>query len=603
MGLLLVAIKTQAGDLDNVEAGQLVFTDLAGGDARALHVNTDVEIMVSGFVARVEVTQKFINHTDEWQEAVYVFPLPDTAAVNFMRMKIGDRLIKAEVQEKQKAQQIYQAAKSQGKKAALTEQSRANMFTQSVANIAPGEIIEVKLRYIQSVAYQSGEFSLRFPMTLTSRFIPGQTSAAFNQQDYDGAQIDYLIPRSHTTRHAMYRINNTGWALPTSEVPDAHFITPPMIEGSPNKIDNPVSVQITLDAGLPIKDINSPYHDIIVAKSNDQHHISLRKGTVSMDRDFLLTWLPTNDHSPTAAVFKETVEAEDYVLLMMLPPRLSTNSPVMPRDMIFVIDTSGSMKGPSINQAKQSLKQTLSKLRPQDRFNIIEFSSSARQLFPSSKTADEYSVDQAMQWVSYLSAGGGTNMYDALRLALESPASESYLKHIVFVTDGAVGNEASLFKIIHQHLGQSRLFTVGIGSAPNSFFMRKAAEFGGGTFTHIGMMSEITDKMNRLYEKLDHPVVKNIQIDWPQNVESYPDRLPSLYMGEPLLVVAKTENLQGEIYISGTMAQLPWQQFLTVDNDYSHPGIGTLWARAKIESLEDQKITGRDPAEIKREIV
>jgi len=599
IGLLLVSINAVAVVLEDIEAGQLLFKDESASYSTSIHVESEVDIVVSGFVAQVTLTQNFVNQTDQWQEAVYVFPLSETAAVNFMRMEIGDRVIRAEIKEKQQARQMYQKAKAEGKRTGLIEQSRPNLFTQSVANIAPKEKIKVEIRFIQSVSYNLGEFSLRFPMTLTPRYIPGQFLIAARQLIH----LADLLSTDGPEPAAIFKVNGQGWALPTNDVPDAHLITPPMVYGSTTTINNPISVRVFLNPGLPLKDISSPYHEIVVKKSGSGHQISLRDGAVPMDRDLLLRWQPVVGSEPAVAVFKETIESNDYFMLMMLPPNDTSDIQIMPREMIFVIDTSGSMQGPSIKQAKQSLGQTLKRLRPQDLFNIIEFNDSAKQLFRSSQMADLSNVKHALDWVMRLSADGGTNMRSALQLALNSPIEESHHKHIVFVTDGAVGNEASLFEMIYRQLGNSRLFTVGIGSAPNSFFMRKAAEFGGGTFTHIGMSAEVANKMDTLYQKLDNPIASDIQINWPQEVESYPARLPSLYLNEPLLVVAKAEMLQGDIRITGNTAHLPWWRELSLETQTSHPGIATLWARSKIESLEDEKIAGRDADEVRRAVL
>jgi len=360
---------------------------------------------------------------------------------------------------------------------------------------------------------------------------------------------------------------------------------------------------VILDAGLPLKDISSPYHEVHIRKTAEGHEISFAEDVVSMDRDYVLNWQPVLGSEPRAAIFRETIDAEDYLLLMMLPPAESGQVGHLPREMIFVIDTSGSMDGTSIAQAKGSLVRALQRMSPTDLFNVIEFNSHSTAMFTRSRMADSYAVSDAVRWVSQLDSGGGTNMIEALVMAMDSPANNGYLKHIVFLTDGAVGNESLLLEIIHQALGNARLFTVGIGSAPNSYFMRKSAEFGRGTFTHIGDLAEATEKMDALYKKLDSPVVADIRIDWPFNAESYPQKLPTLYLDEPLLVMAKTANVFGDVTISGNTLRDPWQQTLSLDALPSRQGVGSLWARAKIESLEDEKIAGRPVDEVRAEVI
>jgi Ca-activated chloride channel family protein len=273
--------------------------------------------------------------------------------------------------------------------------------------------------------------------------------------------------------------------------------------------------------------------------------------------------------------------------------------------MIYIIDTSGSMDGVSIKQARESLLFALDQLEPKDRFNLIAFNSVTAMLFEQAVPASHDNIQLARRAVSRLKSGGGTEMLPALQKALADSAPEGFVRQLVFITDGAVGNETALFETIDKQLGSSRLFTVGIGSAPNSYFMRKAAEFGRGTFTHIGQVSDVQQKMTALFEKLNSPVVTDISVSWPggQHVESYPSRIPDLYIGEPLLLSIKTPDLRGEIVIKGKTAGNDWKQSIRVDQVQDHSGVATLWAREKIESLLDEKMTGRDPAEVRLDVL
>ena len=568
-----------------ISAGQ-IFLQNSAGKVQALHLKSEAQFSLSGFVAHVELRQEFRNQTDQWQEAIYVLPLSETAAVNEMEMHIGDRVIKAVVKEKLEARKTYQQAKSEGKKAALVEQSRPNVFQQTVANIAPYETIVVKLSYVQTVDYDAGEFSFRFPMTMTPRFMPGSPVPAGG--DRVGEQV--LSP------------NTKGWALPSTQVPDANLISPPMVAQDQSLI-NPITLTVYLDPGLELQEIGSQYHNISVKKIGDRFVITTVEEVVPMDRDFVLSWRPVVGNEPKAAVFRETIDGEDYLMLMMLPPAEHAEVQTLPRDMMFVIDTSGSMQGTSIDQAKASLKRALGGLRAQDRFNIIEFNTSWTRLFGAMQHPDPYYLDMAEYWVDRLSAGGGTHMLPALSMAIGGADSETQLKHIIFITDGAVGNETALFELIHRQLGDARLFPVGIGSAPNSFFMRQAAKFGRGIFTHIGGLNEVGKKMDLLYQKIDRPIATDLQIQWPGEVESYPARLPALYQGQPLIVVAKAPHLQGQVHITGVTARMPWTQSLSLETKSSQPGVGTLWARRKIEALEDERIAGRDAEAVSRDIV
>ncbi|MFC6980728.1 VWA domain-containing protein [Microbulbifer taiwanensis] len=270
----------------------------------------------------------------------------------------------------------------------------------------------------------------------------------------------------------------------------------------------------------------------------------------------------------------------------------------LPREVVYVIDTSGSMSGNSIRQAKESLQLALSRLQPNDRFNVIEFNSDTRAFFPRPVAANSANIQQARSRVEGLQATGGTEMAPALRLALsqQMPGSDALVHQVVFITDGAVGNERALFELIQQSLRDARLFTVGIGSAPNNHFMRKAAQFGRGSTVTIGDLGEVQERMQTLFTKLENPLATDLQLQWPQEllVDAYPKRVPDLYRGEPLQLVAKIQGgvLAGEVQLRGRLAgqQFVHKLALKESDADQGAGIGSLWARAKIEALRDQQL-------------
>ena len=335
-----------------------------------------------------------------------------------------------------------------------------------------------------------------------------------------------------------------------------------------------------------------------------------------MDRDFELRWVPQAGSEPQAALFDEVVGEYHYSLLMVLPP-LPGKAAKLTRELVFVIDTSGSMGGSSINQARASLARALGQLEPGDSFNIIEFNSQARALFPEARPADGKHLALARRFVRHLDAGGGTEMLSALDLALppksgESTASEATgvpspgVRQVVFITDGAVGNETDLFKKIEQRIENNRLFTVGIGSAPNSWFMRKAAEAGRGSFVFIADVLEVEEKMDSLFAQMSGVMMSGLELQWPQQVESYPARIPDLYPGEPLLITARTRGRFSDatVGVQGQGSDDRWQKELTFSSRHSaHTGIASLWARRKIEALEDEKMLGRDPDSVRAEVL
>ena len=595
-----------------VKSGHLLFqTEQKKFYKPALLLNTDMHLKVNGLIAMVNVKQHFKNTSTQWMEGIYVFPLPENAAVNKMRIQIGERIIEGEIKEKQAAKVIYQKAKANGQQASLVEQERPNLFTNSIANIAPGEEVMVEISYLQNINYEQDKFSLRFPMTITPRYIPGKI-------------LDHQLGEQ-----ALNINQGNGWAMNTVQVPDAQRITPPVmsapqssaLENNDNDtITNPITITGTIDMAMPLREIVSPFHPINIKQSNNQYQIELTSGRVSMDRDFVLEWTPVLGQEPKAALFSESKFSkktltetkliknnssiqDNYLMLMMMPPQLLPDENRLPREMIFIIDTSGSMSGMSIRQAKESLQFALTRLSDNDQFNIIEFNSKTHPLFTQSVTANKSNIQHAQNFVSRLNAKGRTEMAPALMAALNNVIPDGYLRQVVFMTDGSVGNESHLFSIIHENLKAARLFTIGIGSAPNSYFMRKSAQFGRGSFTNIASVSEVKEKMSLLFQKLEAPVISHLKIQWPQGSDVYPKRIPDLYMGEPLIITAQVPELKGEVIIEGQTQQGVWQRTIQLSNGKQHEGVGTLWARNKISSLMDEQIQGTPETWIKPQII
>ncbi len=555
---------------NQAQTGSLLWK-MAQGYTTATTINTDVDMRISGLVARVSVRQEFRNEGTEWVEGVYVFPLPDKAAVDRMRMHIGDRFIEGEIREKEQAKKEYEQAKQAGKKTSLVQQQRANLFTTQVANVAPGELVVIEIEYLEDLRYEDGRFSIRFPMTLTPRYIPGSPLP-----DRQG----------------------NGWSADTDQVPDASTITPPQVTASNN---HRISLTAEINAGMPLEIIASRYHPVSIQDQDDRYTVSLDGGQTPMDHDFELVWKPIPSAEPRAMAFRETIGGKPYHMLMVMPPDQDEAPPVqMPREAIFIIDSSGSMHGVSMSQAKRAVHLALKALQPGDRFNVIDFDSYTTPLYQQSQPATSANIQHALDFVKKLEANGGTEMRPALKFAVDAPPPETHLKQIVFITDGSVGYEDEMFSMIEQKLGNARLFTVGIGSAPNSWFMRKAAEAGRGTYTFISALHEVREKMDGLFRKLEHPQVTGIEVQWPGNVlvDTYPSIVPDLYLGEPVTVRAQGSHafLPGDVVrISGNSVTGAWSTELALDEPVESAGVAALWARARIGELMDAERRGNSP--------
>lgn len=538
-----------------------------GAYVEAPRLGTDVEIDVSGPTARARVTQHFTNPTEGWVEGVYVYPLPESAAVDTLKMVIGERIVVGEIKERGEARQIYEAAKREGKKAGLVEQERPNIFTNSVANIGPGETVVIQIEYQEGVRQSGEEFSLRLPLVVGPRYNPPPI-----------VQVVDLGPEGQ------------GWGRLADPVPDRARIEPPVLDPRLAPPVNPVTITVRLEAGFELANVASAHHRVAIEdKGPTSRVVRLAEGAVPADRDFELVWRAAPSRMPSVGLFRERVGNEDYVLAFLTPPAGEAPVERRPREAIFVIDNSGSMGGQSIREAKASLDFALQRLKPEDRFNVIRFDNTFDVLFPAPVAADAANIARARGFVSALEARGGTEMVPAMVAALKDTGGEDtrYLRQVVFLTDGAIGNEQQLFDAITQSRGRSRIFMVGIGSAPNTYLMTRAAELGRGTFTHIGSASQVEERMRALFERLESPAVTGLSARFSAGgADVTPSALPDLYRGEPLVVAARLGKLDGTLVVEGRIGDQPWQASLALAGAAEGKGLSKLWARRKITDAE-----------------
>src|ERR1700716_2804265 len=519
--------------LSDARSGSLLLkTD--DGYADAIRLGIDVDLTVSGPTVRARVTQIFRNPMPNWVEATYVYPLPAGGAVDTLKMVIGDRVVVGDIKERQQPRIIYEQAQRSGQKAALTEQERPNIFTNSVANIGPGETVLVQIEYQEPVHQSGNEFSLRVPMVVAPRYNPAP-----------------LVQR------VDLRADGGGWgATKTDPVPDRDRISPRVLDPAENAPVNPTAITVRLQAGFPLGEVKSHHHPVkIESPDSATRIIRLSEGLVPADRDFELTWKPTAEKAPSVGLFREHVGDAHHLLAFVTPPSIEqAQQKPLPREVIFVIDNSGSMGGTSIIQAKASLTYALGRLQPSDRFNVIRFDHTMDVLFPSSVPADRAHGGNATAFVGALRAEGGTEMVPAMRAALTDSSTDdaNSVRQVVFLTDGAIGNEQQLFETITAMRGRSRVFMVGIGSAPNTFLMTRAAELGRGAFTHIGSVEQVEERMRGLFAKLENPVVIGLNAKFSDaKADMTPAATPDVYRDEPLVLAAKLDRLTGSVEIKG----------------------------------------------------
>ncbi|MFC3092912.1 marine proteobacterial sortase target protein [Alteromonas sediminis] len=554
----------------DVEQGSF-FVKEAGDSGYLLSplLHTQVDFTVTGLISRAVVSQEFTNPSSEWVNGVYVFPLPENAAVDHMKMVIGERVIEGIIKPKETAKSLYEEARLSGKKASLVSQSRPNLFTNTVANIGPGESVKVVIEYQQAVHFEDNTFSLTFPTTITTRYLPSQ----------------------HNTEQQV-EVNEHGWAIPQP------------IYTQPTPTNNKVAINVALNPGFPVASITSRHHPITQTEVRpNQYQIGLEQAMMA-NADFTLSWQPQDNQHPIAAHFVQKTEQGQYGMIMLMPPTAENRVSAIAKEMIFVVDTSGSMHGESILQAKQALTFAVNKLSSNDTFNIIQFNAHARALWSESQQNSAANRREANTFIASLTADGGSEIRSALELALGRQHENSErLRQVIFITDGAIGNEAELFNYIHNNIKQTRLFTVGIGSAPNSYFMTEAANMGKGTYTFINTQLDVANSMQALFENLAYPILRDINVAFSDPVESYPKNLPDLYKGQPLMISYKTSEPVTSLNATGYLAEDMWQQSLPLQKGAMQSGLDTLWARRKIAQLSRNKYKGMEASEIDQQIL
>src|SRR5438128_2832838 len=446
--------------------------------------HTEVRAEISGFLARATVTQEFQNPFKEKIEAVYTFPLPQNAAVDDMTMLVGDRAVRGKILRREEAEAVYEAAKNNGQTASLLNQERPNIFTQSVANILPGERIKITISYVETLKYEDGSYEFVFPMVVGPRYIPGNAA---------GAQGD-------------------GFAPDTDRVPDASKITPqPVPEGM--RVGHDISIDLSLDAGVPIDGLSSKTHDVDVERADDHRaHVRLKDEATIPNKDFVFRY-DVAGKKIQDALLTHSAGAGGFFTLILQPPERVTVEDVTPKELVFVLDTSGSMGGFPIEKAKETMKLALDNLYPYDTFNLITFSGDEHILFPEPVPATKENLAKAQAFLANTKGDGGTEMMKAIRAALAPSDAQDHVRIVVFMTDGYVGNDMEIIGEVQKH-PNARVFAFGIGSSVNRFLLDNMAKYGRGEVEYVGLNDDGSAAARRFHERVRNPLLTDISIDW-----------------------------------------------------------------------------------------
>jgi Ca-activated chloride channel homolog len=539
--------------------------------------HTGIKTEISGFVARIEVTQEFENVLPDAVEAVYVFPLPHDSAVDGMTMTVGEREIRAVIKERDEARKIYEQAHNTGHTAALLDQERPNIFMQSVTNIPPNGTVQIKLSVIELLKYEAGTYEFAFPLVVGPRYIPGNPTSA----------------------------GDHGTMPNSDQVPDASRISPPVagVHTDDATAGHDISMEVNLAAGVPVGDIESTSHKIFADRTGaDSYHVTLAKQAVQPNKDFILKYKVAGT-GISDAILTHADKTGGYFTLILQPPDRPQEKALVPRQLIFVVDTSGSMWGFPLEMAKKTIQRALDNLRKDETFNLITFSGDTRILFPEPVPATPENVAKAKEVLAGAYGSGGTEMMKAIRTALgddagaDKPMEADPIRVVCFMTDGYVGNDADIIAEIKKH-SDARVFSFGIGTAVNRFLLTKMAEEGHGDVEFVTAPGEAQAAADRFYERVHSPVLTNIAIDWHglPVTDVYPKDVRDLFSAKPIIITGRySGSPAGKITIKGYQGTGDYSRTIPVDfssADASNAALEKIWARHKVEDLMSQDWNG-----------
>jgi Ca-activated chloride channel homolog len=571
-GVVVCLILASAMYAQKVTQGEL---DAIGAGGKALGVcplkNTNVEAEIAGFLSRVKVTQEFENNFSEKIEAVYVFPLPQNAAVDDMTMRIGERVVRGKIMKREEAREVYEAAKSNGQIAGLLDQERPNVFTQAVANILPGEKVTIEISYVETLKYEDGSYEFMFPMTVGPRYIPGA-------------------------------VNDKGTG--TTQVPDASKITPSIAK---DRAGHDISIHVKVDAGVPVEAITSKSHDVESNMlSSNSYDIKLKDGKTIPNKDFILRY-DVAGKKIEDAVLTHRDGRGGYFTMILQPPDKPEAKDITPKEIVFVLDTSGSMGGFPIEKAKESMKLALDGLNPQDTFNLITFAGDTAILFDKPVPATADNLKKAQDFLEGRTGGGGTEMMKAIKAALDPSDAQDHIRIVCFMTDGYVGNDMEIIGEIQKH-PNARVFSFGIGSSVNRFLLDKMAEEGRGDVEYVALDDDGSAAAKRFHERVRSPLLTDISLDFGGlKVEDvYPKHINDLFSAKPVVIHGRfTQPGSGVIRLKGRTAGREVVREIPVtfpEAEADHEVLATLWARTRIDDLMSQDYQGAQNGNMKDEL-
>jgi len=526
---------------------------------------------VKGDLVTVTVKQTFTNPSDKPLHATYLFPLNQNAAVHEMVMEVGDERVQAKIKRIEEAKATFEQAKQEGKAASLLVEHRPNMFTQDIANLMPNLPVQVTLTYIQTLPKVDGQYELVLPLVVGPRYQPAGA----------GVPPTPVADVNSKTKLGQWEVEK----LPTyPEVADLN---------SPAIIDKDrVSITVDVDAGLPITELSSKTHAISEDKvSASQRVIHLADGKTIDNKDFVLRY-SLNGTKTQAGLLAHKDERGGFFSLQIEPPAMPAVKDIAAREMVFVLDTSGSMDGEPIAASKQFMLHALHNLHPNDYFRIIRFSNNAEEFTDEPVAATAENIKRGLSYVEHLIADGGTEVNTAIQQAFSKPAKDNTLRLVVFLTDGYIGNESEVLQQITEKLGNARIYALGVGTSVNRYLLEEMANSGRGFARFIDPTEKSDDVAIQLASKLESPVLTDISIDWGDTLvsDTTPAKIPDLFAGGAVRIQGKyaqagQHTIKVNGLLNGRKAQLPLTVTLPEKSDDNNNPIPVIWARSQIAEM------------------
>ena len=546
-------------------------------------LKTDLNVDIEGDLAGVTVVQTFINPTKAPLHATYLFPMNKDAAVHGMQMEISDEIVEAKIKKIEKAKKIFKKAKKEGKTASLLTQHRPNMFTQKIANLIPGLPIKITLKYAQTINKVDNEYQLVVPLIVGPRYQPLGSGKAPLVVDQNIA-VGVKKVRSDST-YGQWEIESLP-KYPSVFGPNAQF-----------QVDRErVSVKVNIKAGIPITNVYSHTHELDISGTEKDKVATLSDGRTIDNRDFVLNYRLTGK-STQASILTHRKEKDGYFSLLIEPPTAPQNQDITAREMIFVLDTSGSMSGEPMNASKVFMRHALKTLRPDDYFRIINFGSRSHEFTNSPIRATQNNLYRGQNHIDSLNANGGTEIAPAIVKAFSSPLINRTLRIVVFLTDGYVSNESAVMQLINEKIKDARIYAFGVGTSVNRYLLSEMGRIGHGFARYIDPTENSEEVAMKFARTLSSPLLTDISIDWNKlNVsEVTPEIIPDLFSGDSIRIQGKYEGtglqtIRVNGKVQGREASLPLQVNLPQENFYdaSTSAISLVWARSKISDYMRQ---------------